>query len=77
MGGKSFNRAQIDREHYLDIEADIRGYPDQYLGGDRHHILRYHGNKPDFGDVVFMLHQLSNSDNPTTKQTKRITLAVE
>jgi hypothetical protein len=28
MGGKLFNRDPIDREHYLDIEADIRGYHD-------------------------------------------------
>jgi hypothetical protein len=47
------------------------------LGGDRYRILRYYGNKPDFGDVVFMLRQLSNSENPTIKQTKRITLMVE
>jgi hypothetical protein len=39
VGEKLFNRSRIDREHYLDIQANIRGDLDRYLGGDRVTIL--------------------------------------
>ncbi len=62
MGGKLFNRGRIDRNRYLDIEADIRAYLDRYLGSDRYCIPRYYGNKPDFGDLDIIV-RLDPSDN--------------
>jgi hypothetical protein len=62
MGGKLFNRGRIDRDRYLDIEADIRNYLDRSLGSDRYRIPRYYGNKPDFGDLDILI-RLDPNDN--------------
>ncbi len=62
MGGKLFNRGRIDRDRYLDIEADIRTYLDRSLGTDRYRIPRYYDNKPDFGDLDILV-RLDPGDN--------------
>lgn len=62
MGGKLFNRGRIDRDRYLDIEADLRAYLDRQLGGDRYRIPRYYANKPDFGDLDIIV-RLDAGDN--------------
>ncbi len=62
MGGKLFNRGRIDRERYLEIEADVRAYLDRQLGSDNYYIPRYYGNKPDFGDLDIIVRLVDSSN---------------
>jgi hypothetical protein len=54
MGGNLFKLGRKPRLEYLEIEAEIRAYLDQKIGGT-YRIPRFYGDKPDFGDLDILI----------------------